>query len=200
MRHKISITLLLLGLVLAFIPQPGKYSLHGSPNDLLAEILNTGSFMTADQVARAIVTNDTAIRIFDLRNASEFEKSSLPGAINIPYSGFLKSDLESLFTTGLKNVFYSSDDMEANYAMVLAKGLGYKECFVMKGGFEAWNNDVINSSFSGEKITARENALYEVRNRAKNMFNEMNNMPDSLKSKYRASLEIERKKLDGGCE
>jgi hypothetical protein len=32
------------------------------------------------------------------------------------------------------------------------------------------------------------------------MYDEINNMPDNLKLKYRASLEMERKKLDGGCE
>jgi hypothetical protein len=32
------------------------------------------------------------------------------------------------------------------------------------------------------------------------MFSELNSMPDSMKTKYMESREIERKKLDGGCE
>jgi rhodanese-related sulfurtransferase len=200
MRLQISILLLLFGLMLAFIPQSGKYSLHGSPDLLLSASLNPATFLTPDQVARAIVTEDTTIRIFDLRNATEFEKSSLPGAVNLPYTRFLDMELGSFLDQGMKSVFYSSDDLEANYALVLMKGLGFGEIYVMKGGLEAWNRDIMNSSFSGDRISARENALFEIRTRARNMYTEINSMPDSLKLKYRSSLEIERKKLDGGCE
>jgi hypothetical protein len=70
----------------------------------------------------------------------------------------------------------------------------------MKGGLNEWYRVVMNSEFSGDKITARENAIFETRTRARRLFTEMNSMPDSLKAKYRESKEIERKKLDGGCE
>jgi len=200
MRLKISILLLLLGLILAFLPLSGRYSLRGSPEQLLGEALDPGIFLTPDQVARAVVTDDSTIQVIDLRQPEDFEKASIPGSINIPYAEFLKADLESYLNRGVRNVFYASDDLEANYALVLAKGLGYTESYVMQGGLDAWNRDIMNSSFNGERISARENALFEIRSRAKKMFTEINSMPDSIKTKYRGSLEIERKKLDGGCE
>jgi hypothetical protein len=58
----------------------------------------------------------------------------------------------------------------------------------------------MNSSFSGERISARENALFETRTRAKKLFAEMNSLPDSLKMKYVNSKHLAAKKLDGGCE
>jgi hypothetical protein len=70
----------------------------------------------------------------------------------------------------------------------------------MKGGLNEWFSTVMNSSFIGEKITARENALFETRTRAKKMFTEMNSLPDSLKLKFIRSNHIATKKLDGGCE
>ena len=70
----------------------------------------------------------------------------------------------------------------------------------MKGGLNEWFNTVMNSRFTGERITARENALFETRTRAKKMFTEMNSMPDSLKMKYIESEHLAAKKLDGGCE
>jgi hypothetical protein len=97
-------------------------------------------------------------------------------------------------------MFLSNGDYRANYAFIIAKGLGYSNCYVMKGGLNSWYETVMNSAFTGETITARENALFEIRIRARKMFTEMNGMPDSLKSKYREALAIERKKLDGGCE
>jgi len=199
-RVKISAVLLILGLILALLPISGKYSLHGKPEKLLSAALDPDSYMSPDQVAKAVVTEDSTVQIFDLRTAQEFSASSLPGAINIPYSDFLAADLESNLSQGLKNVFYSNDDIEANYALVLAMGIGYENCFVMKGGLNAWQKDIMNSEFTGERISARENALFETRFKARKMFDELNSLPDSLKLKYRASLEIERKKLDGGCE
>jgi rhodanese-related sulfurtransferase len=200
MRLQITFILLILGAILAFMPLSGKYSLHGSPQKLLNDALDNSTFVTVDQVARYVVSGDSTVRIFDLRSRAEFEKSSIPGSVNLHYDEFLKSDLESLLNTGLKNIFYSGNEPEADYALVMAKGLGYTNSFVMKGGLNAWQQDIMNSTFSGETISARENALFEIRTRARKMYTEINSMPDSLKIKYRASLEIERKKLDGGCE
>jgi hypothetical protein len=70
----------------------------------------------------------------------------------------------------------------------------------MKGGLNEWFNTVMNSNFTGERISARENALFETRTRAKKSFNEMNSLPDSLKLKFILSKHIAVKKLDGGCE
>jgi hypothetical protein len=70
----------------------------------------------------------------------------------------------------------------------------------MEGGLNKWYADVMNSDFSGKTITARENALYETRYKARKIFRDINSLPDSLKLLYLASKEIERKKLDGGCE
>jgi hypothetical protein len=70
----------------------------------------------------------------------------------------------------------------------------------MKGGLNEWYNSVMNSSFTGEKISARENAMFETRTRAKNLFIEINSLPDSLKLKFIESKRIAAKKLDGGCE
>jgi hypothetical protein len=70
----------------------------------------------------------------------------------------------------------------------------------MKGGLNEWYNTVMNSTFRGEKISARENALFETRSMAKKMFIEMNSLPDSLKMKFIQSKHLAAKKLDGGCE
>jgi hypothetical protein len=58
----------------------------------------------------------------------------------------------------------------------------------------------MESNFSGDRITAAENAIFEVRYRARDFFNRMNSLPDSLKLAF---LEVKRQKeaeLVGGCE
>jgi hypothetical protein len=58
----------------------------------------------------------------------------------------------------------------------------------------------MNSSFSGDRISARENAIFEIRTKAKKLFAEINSLPDSLKLQFIESKKLEAKKLDGGCE
>ena len=52
----------------------------------------------------------------------------------------------------------------------------------MEGGITEWITTVIETKFSGDRITARENALFETRRRAGEMFTELNSLPDSLKT------------------
>ena len=70
----------------------------------------------------------------------------------------------------------------------------------MKGGLNEWFTTVMNSNFTGDRISARENALFETRTNARKLFTEINSLPDSLKMKFIEAKHIAVKKLDGGCE
>ena len=200
-RQVISILLLLLGGLLAVMPFPGKYSLYARPDRLLEESLDKNSSFTADQVARFVVTEDSTIQLIDLRTPAEYQQFNIPGSISLPYAAFLETDPGPFLNKPeIRNVFYSNGDMNASYALILARGLGYKNCFVLKGGLNAWYDSIMNSKFAGVSISARENALFETRLKARRLFLEVNSMPDSLKSKYIASKRFDPKKLDGGCE
>ena len=200
-REKFSVVLICLGFTLALLPLSGSRSFIVKPNRLLAETVDQKSYFTVDQVARFIVTEDSSVRIIDLRSPEEFKSFNIPGSINVPYKEFLNNDPAGFINNeNIKNIFYSNGDYDSNYALVLAQGMNYKNVFVMKGGLNEWFNTVMNSSFTGNKISARENALFETRLRAKNMFTEINSLPDSLKLKFFDSKHIAVKKLDGGCE
>lgn len=200
-REKFSVVLICLGFTLALLPLSGSRSFIVKPNRLLAETIDQKSYFTVDQVARFIVTEDSSVRIIDLRSPEEFTSFNIPGSINVPYKEFLNNDPAGFINNeNIKNIFYSNGDYDSNYALVLAQGMNYKNVFVMKGGLNEWFNIVMNSNFTGNKISARENALFETRLRAKNMFTEINSLPDSLKIKFFDSKHIAAKKLDGGCE
>jgi hypothetical protein len=70
----------------------------------------------------------------------------------------------------------------------------------MEGGVSEWRKIIIETKFTGDRITARENALFETRKRAGDMFTELNSLPDSLKTRFLESKRFSAKKLDGGCE
>jgi rhodanese-related sulfurtransferase len=200
-REKFSVALLCIGLILAILPLTGNSSFIVRPQNLLSEVLDNTTYLTVDQVARFVVSEDSSVQIIDLRTPEEFKTVNIPGSVNIPYGKILDKDPASFLNNGkIRNIFYSNGDFESNYALAITRGLNLKNTFVMKGGMNEWYNTVMNSSFSGEKISARENALFETRTRAKKIFTEMNSLPDSLKMKFIQSQHLAAKKLDGGCE
>ena len=200
-RVKFSIILLGLGLILALLPLSGSRSFTVNPKKLLSEVLDNSTYFTVDQVAKFMVSEDSSVQIIDLRTPEEFRTLNIPGSINVPYSKLLDNDPGSFLNNGkARNIFYSNGDFDSNFAIAIERGLNFNNTYVMKGGLNEWFNTVMNSNFTGERISARENALFETRTRARKLFNEMNSMPDSLKMKFIRSKHIAAKKLDGGCE
>ena len=200
-RKEISALLVLLSLILALLPLSANRSFTEKPDALLSGVLDDATSYTVDQVAEFIVREDTAFQLIDLRPAEEFRNQALPGAVNVPYPEFIESDpAKWLGNKNTRVIFYSGGDLESDYALVYARGMGYENSFIMAGGITEWVRTVIETKFTGERITARENALFETRRRAGEMFTELNSLPDSLKAKFLESKRFSAKKLDGGCE
>jgi rhodanese-related sulfurtransferase len=200
-REKLSAILICLGLILALLPLTSNRSFNTRPKKVLEEVLDPEIFLTADQVARSLAAEDNSIQLIDLRSREEFRAFNIPGSVNVPYNEFLNSDPHILLKNGkTKNILYSNGDLYSNYALTIARGLNYRNTYVMKGGLNEWFNIVMNSTFIGDRISARENALYEARFRARKMFTDINSLPDSLKQKFIDSRRLAAKKLDGGCE
>jgi len=200
-REKFSAVLLSLGFILALLPLKETRSFNIKPEKLLKQSVDRGSYLTADQVAKMIVNEDSTIQLIDLRTEEEFRNFNIPGSVNVPYNQIFALDPGTFLASGkMKNIFYSNGDLNSNYALVIAGGLGFSNCFVMKGGMNEWIRTIINTTFTGEKITARENAIFEIRRKAGTLFTEINTLPDSLKAKYLRSKRFDKKKLDGGCE
>jgi rhodanese-related sulfurtransferase len=199
-REKLSAVLLSMGLILALLPLSSNRSFNTKPASILTEALDRNTYLTADQVARFVASEDKTIQLIDVRSREEFRAFNIPGSVNVPYDEFLDNDPERILNNSkTKYIFYANGDLYSNYALVIARGLKYKNTYVLKGGLNEWFSTVMNSSFTGERISARENALFETRMRARKMFTEINSLPDSLKQKFIISKHI-AKKLDGGCE
>jgi rhodanese-related sulfurtransferase len=198
---KISILLVGLGFLLVIFPGSGPYSFNVDPATLTSSVFHDSSFYSADQVAGYVVAEDSTIQIVDLRSETEFNKYNIPGSFNIPFNEFFESGPETwLYNKSTHYIFYSNNDVNACYALVLAQGLGYRNCYAMKGGLNEWFEKIMYSKFSGDRISPKENALFEKRSRAKRFFTEINSLPDSLKLKYAESRRQAERALDGGCE
>ena len=200
-REKYSAGLICLGFILALLPLSGNRSFIVKPQTLLTEVLDENTWLTVDQVAKFVVSEDSTVQIIDLRSPAEYRSMNIPGSLNVPYNELLNTDPGSFLNNGnIRNIFYSNGELDSNSALVIARGLNYKNVYVMKGGLNEWFNTIMNSNFTGNRISARENALFETRTRARKMFTEINSLPDSLKLKFIEAKHVAAKKLDGGCE
>lgn len=200
-RRKFSLLFILLAILLALLPLSANRSFTVKPVRLLSDVLNKEASFTVDQIAEFMVREDSTIQLIDLRSPEESKRITMPSAINIPYTDFIQKDPEIyLNNKAIKNIFFSNGDIESSYALVYARGLGYKNSYLMEGGVSEWTKTIIETKFSGDRITARENALFETRKRAGEIFTELNSLPDSLKTRFLESKRFSAKKLDGGCE
>ncbi len=200
-RKEISLLLILFSLILAFLPLSANRSFSEKPAGLIADVLGDDVSITPDEVAEFIVREDPSFSLIDLRPEAEYRIKAIPGAVNVPWAEFVKSDPDKwLGNRDIRAVFYSTGNIEADYALVFARGMGYDNCNIMEGGIAEWDRTVLDTDFTGERITARENALYETRRRAGEMYREFSSLPDSLKSRFLDSRKFSAKKLDGGCE
>jgi rhodanese-related sulfurtransferase len=200
-RQKLAILLIALGVVLVLFPGAGRYSFTANPTDLSQSVFESDIYYSVDQAAAFMVGEDSTVQLIDLRPVDEYSKVAIPGSINIPFDQFFSMKPESwLFNRSVRYLFYSNDDLYSSYAVVIARGLGYDNCYAVKGGLNMWYETVMYTKFSGERISPRENALFLNRARAARFFTEINSLPDSLKIKYAESRRQAERDLDGGCE
>jgi rhodanese-related sulfurtransferase len=203
MNVRIKITVLLVGLaiLLAFMPSPASKTFKLKPEELLVKSASEEIYFSVDEVARFVNNEDSTVQLIDLRSEEEFRKCNIPGSVNIPIDDLLNPVWSGYFSQkNIKIVFYGNSDQNANVAWTIATGLGTQNCYVMKGGLNEWYKTVMLTRFEGEKITPRENALYENRYKARTIFTQINSLPDSLKTKYFDAKRLQQSKLDGGCE
>lgn len=190
-----------LGVLLAFMPDPSVQKFKLKPAELVQQLAADEGYFTVDEVARFVNTEDSTVQLIDIRGAEEFRKCNIPGSVNVPFDELFNPDWKSLLNQkDIRTIYYGNDDLLAGAACTLVTGLGSTNSFIMKGGLNAWFETVMLSDFTGEKITARENALFENRLKARTAFTQINSLPDSLKTKYFDAKRLQQKKLDGGCE
>jgi rhodanese-related sulfurtransferase len=200
-RIQLSVLLVILGCFLVLIPKKQIDNFSVKPRELALWASTDSGSLTVDDVARLINIEKPDIALIDVRSAEDFNLCNLPGSVNIPLQNLPDALLMQLLNrrTG-KNIFYSNGDEASSAALTLAAGLGYKNCYRMKGGLNEWYAVIMNANFVGEYISAKENALFANRFDAKILFTQYNSLPDSLKTKLFASRQSEKAKLDGGCE
>ncbi len=199
-RITISIILLAVAAVVAFLPETSNRSFEITPDELLIEIQKNNNYFSVDEVADLLVNGDPSVLLIDLRSEEEYKAFSLPGAINIPYSQLLDEKWNAyLDQSTRKNIFYSNGTTISTQAWILSTRLAYKNNYVLTGGVNEWFDRVVQpiAPEMTEDKAAYEN--YQSRISAKAFFYGGSEGP---KKSTAPVIQVQRKKkktAGGGC-
>jgi len=153
-----------LGLIIAAVPQNTTHPFKLTAAEMLGEVSTRTQFITPETVADMIVKNDPSLQLIDVRSQDEFEKFSLPGAINIPVSELLSDQYAEFLDQEVKmNVFYANSTVAANEAWMITRQLGYTNNYVLEGGLNYWFEAILNPKEPSAASSDEEFARYDFR-------------------------------------
>ncbi len=163
-RLWLAIFIVPLGLIIAAVPQNTIRPYKLTTAQLLEEVSTRTQFISPETLADMIVKKDPMLQLIDVRSQDEFEKFSLPGAINIPVADLLSEKYLEIINQDVKmNVFYSNGTLTANEAWMLTRQLGYSNNYVLEGGLNYWFDTILNPQKPASTSADEEFAKYDFR-------------------------------------
>jgi rhodanese-related sulfurtransferase len=154
---------LVLGLGLVFIKQKDN-SRKQSPEFMLLEMNDPSRLISTDKMAEKIISKDPILLLVDVRPEAEYNKFTIPGAINIPLEKLLGEEAaQYLSSPVMEKVFFSNDDLYSTQAWMLARRMNYENVYVMEGGLNKWVETILQPAEPAPTASAQEFELFKLR-------------------------------------
>ncbi|MEO9474702.1 MAG: rhodanese-like domain-containing protein [Cyclobacteriaceae bacterium] len=198
-REVISIVIMVFGLTAAMFPARQNDSIALDETELLQEMLLGSNHVSVDELAELLINGDPSIRLIDVRPAIQFEKP-LPRAINIPIDSIFAENYAYLFDQSMtKNIIYAQDDQLAVQVWMMTRQMGYANNYLLKGGLNAWNRDILDPQYPESSASNEAFELYEKRMASRQFFTGAKALP-KIDFKPIAPVRGKKKKrVQGGC-
>lgn len=205
-RLLFTVLALTLGLIIAAVPENTTKPFRLTAEQLLDEIKTKTQFIHPDVVADMLVNKDPMLRLIDVRPKDDFEKFSLPGAINIPVDNMLDETYTDILNQGIfMNVFYSNGSTLSNEAWLITRQLGYKNNYVLEGGLNYWTETILNPEAPSPTSPDDEFAKYDFRKAASGVFGGggglkvLSDSTDKVSKPVIIPTARKKKNVQGGC-
>ena len=167
-----------------------------SPEKLLITALSSDRFIGVDDLAQKIISEDPTYILIDIREKEEFQKYSLPGAINVPFKNILKvNDSEPFYkSSAYIKVIFSNNTMLADQAWIIMRRMGCKNIKVLDGGLNRFFLTLMNPAKPKETDSQQAFDMYRFRKSAGIYFgmpNPQEFIPKQQLAIYKAKRKIE---------
>ncbi|NPA68965.1 MAG: rhodanese-like domain-containing protein [Chlorobi bacterium] len=173
-----------------------------STDEMLEKTLKHDYIIRFDKFFDIYYNNDSLYRFIDLRSAHDFQAGHLPGAINIPLAKILNDEYKNIVNQDKKiNVLYYSDQCGACAPWMILTQLGYKNNYVLAGGYDYVTAHIINEYSPMLGDYSAEKAKYDFR---KIINSTAGSTTDNTSSETTAPAPVIKKKAvkeeeEGGC-
>jgi len=204
-RYLLALITVPLGLIIAAVPQNTTLPYKLTAVELLQEATAKAQFVTTDEIADLIIKKDPSLQLIDVRTPDEFDKFSLPGAINIPLVDFLSPEYSDIINQDVKmNVFYSNGTLQSSQAWMITRQLGYKNNYILQGGLNYWAETIMNPGQPASTSPDDEIAKYDFRKGASMALGggvlESRQPSTEVKAAVKPIIRKDvKKKIKGGC-
>jgi rhodanese-related sulfurtransferase len=120
--------------------------------------------VSVEDLASWIIEDRRDFTLVDVRSAADFEKGHIGDAANIPVAEIVNDATLTELPTDRKIVLYSNGSENAAKAATLLRVAGF-DAHVVTGGFNAWQQRILNpdipaEEFDGESLAAIEQRAY----------------------------------------
>jgi len=86
-----------------------------------------------------LIKENADYTLVDLRSEKEYGEYNIPFSVNIPIEIVLDNDL----ARNQKILLYGTDDVTSAQAWFILKSANYKSVYILKGGMNAWKNEIL---------------------------------------------------------
>jgi rhodanese-related sulfurtransferase len=171
---------------------------------MLEQSNNRMYYYSPEEVAALIIQKKNDFQLIDVRPESEFEKFSLPGALNIPITEILSEEYRDFLNQDIKNnIFYSNGTVDALKAWMIVSQLGWPNNYIMEGGLNYWAEVIMNPLPPAQTTANEEVAKYQFRKAAGKALSgnaEVETTDPAVGiPKPPVQKRTQRKKVEGGC-
>ena len=173
-----------------------------APENLVRTLERNENYYSVDKVAEQLISKDPLLQLVDVRSEEEFNKFSLPGAINVPLAKILDEESQDYVNQEVYNtVFYSNGTTDALVALMVVTRKGYKNNFVMRGGLNEWVEKILRPKHEGN-FDVESDELYQFRKGAQAYFGGGSAaavVDASAPKPKKKAVKRKKKAVSGGC-
>lgn len=177
-----------------------KHTYRLTTDEMLSKTLAHDYIIRFDKFFDIYYNHDSLYRFIDLRSAHDYQIGHLPGAINIPLAKILDDEYKDIVNQDKKiNVLYYSDQCGACGPWMILSQLGYKNNYVLAGGYNFVTQHIIKEYSPMLGDYSAEKAKYNF----KEVINSTAGSSSSVASELSAPVPVIKKKVleeeEGGC-
>ncbi len=198
-----AMVLIFVSLFLAFTSVKTDSTNEITPDLLNKSIIQQTRYLTPEDVAGMIISDDPSLQLIDVRTKKFYNKFSLKGAMNIPIADILNEDnLLYLDQDVYKTVLFSNGTSDADAAWILVTRLGYENVYVMKGGLNQWVENILQPSEHSVVWDRVDDQMYQYRKGASQYFGgkDVDDIESEISKKpKKAPKKRKKKEVEGGC-